>query len=190
MTTNFRQYFSINPLSALFFIALFSISTNTQAKGNAEKLGDAIYIMSPVIAYGSTFYKDDPEGRMQFYKSILTNTAVTFALKYTVKKQRPNGENNRSFPSGHTSTSFQSATFMHKRYGLKAAAPLYLGASYVAYSRVHSKNHDTTDVLAGTLIGGLSSYYFTSAYQTKKTFAQLSPLVSSDTLGVQLTAHW
>ena len=172
-------------------IILLSLTTlNVSAKDNTEKLGDAIYILSPAIAYGSTFYKDDPQGRMQFYKSILTNTAVTFGLKYSVKKQRPNGKDNHSFPSGHTSTSFQSAAFLHKRYGLKAAIPLYLGATYVAYSRVDSKNHDTTDVLAGALIGGLSSYYFTTPYNTKKPIAQLMPIVSKDTLGLTVSAHW
>jgi membrane-associated phospholipid phosphatase len=171
-------------------IILLSISVTATAKDKSEILGDAIYILSPAIAYGSTFYKDDPEGRMQFYKSILTNTAVTFGLKYSIKKQRPNGENNRSFPSGHTSTSFQSAAFLHRRYGLKAAIPLYLGASYVAYNRVDSKNHYTEDVLAGALIGGLSSYYFTSAYKPQKQLARLTPILSTDTIGLQLTAHW
>ncbi len=171
-------------------ILLLLLSVTASAKDNTEKLGDAVYIASPLIAFGSTFYKDAPQGRMQFYKSILTNTAATFALKYSIKKQRPNGKDNRSFPSGHTSTSFQSAAFLHRRYGLKAAIPLYLGASYVAYSRVDSKNHDTTDVLAGALIGGLSSYYFTSPYKAQKQLVRLTPIVSTGTVGVQLTAHW
>jgi membrane-associated phospholipid phosphatase len=179
-----KRYIVLN-LSTLL---LLSITAN--AKDNSEKLGDAIYVLSPVIAYGSTFYKDDPQGRMQFYKSILTNTAITYALKMSVKKERPNAKNNRSFPSGHTSTSFQSAAFLHKRYGLKAAIPLYLGATYVAYNRVDSKNHYTEDVVAGALIGSLSSYYFTRSYRTKKQYANLTPVVSNKMLGVQFNAHW
>ena len=173
-----------------FGILLLLLSCTVSAKDSIEKLGDALYIASPLIAYGSTFYKNDPHGRTQFYKSILTNTAITFALKYSVKKQRPNGKNNHSFPSGHTSTSFQSAAFLHRRYGLRTALPLYLGASYVAYSRVDSRNHDTSDVLAGALIGGLSSYYFTSPYKPAKQFVRLTPIVSTDKIAVQLTLHW
>ncbi len=181
----------MNAFNKSLCIILLSLTTlDLSAKDNTEKLGDAIYILSPTVAYGSTFYKDDPQGRMQFYKSILTNTAVTFALKYSVKKQRPNGKDNRSFPSGHTSTSFQSAAFLHKRYGLTAAVPLYIGATYVAYSRVDSKNHDTTDVLAGALIGGLSSYFFTTPYKKKKPMIQLMPVVSNNTLGLTFSAHW
>lgn len=175
----------------LCIVAIFFISINVNAKDNAEKLGDAIYILSPAIAYGSTFYKDDPQGRMQFYKSILTNTAITLGLKYSIKKQRPNGKDTRSFPSGHTSASFQSAAFLHNRYGFKAAIPLYLGATYVAYNRIDSKNHYTEDVLAGALIGGLSSYYFTSAFKPyHKHITQLSPVFSKNTIGLQLHARW
>ncbi len=177
-----------------FFITLsFAITTNTSASdtfksndSNKEIVGDALYILLPATAYASTFYFDDTKGRTQFYKSIFTNTVITLGLKNTVKKARPNGEDNKAFPSGHTSTSFQSAVFLHKRYGFKLAIPHYLGASYVAYSRVESNNHDTSDVLAGALVGGLSSYYFTTKYKS----ITINPSLSSETFGITVGMNW
>jgi membrane-associated phospholipid phosphatase len=117
----------------------------------------------PSIAYGSTFYHDDKKGRKEFYKSFLSNASLTYTLKYAINRERPNGKN-YSFPSGHTSATFQSASFIHKRYGLKKSLPLYLGAMFTGYSRIESEAHHTGDVIAGAIIGTLSSFYFTNEY--------------------------
>ncbi|HIO97581.1 MAG TPA: phosphatase PAP2 family protein [Leucothrix sp.] len=183
----------INNLKPLVLILTLLLTTTVSASNNSdddssnkEKLGDALYLLLPASAYASTFYFDDKKGRSQFYKSILTNTAITLGLKNTVKKARPNGKDNKAFPSGHTSTSFQSAVFLHKRYGLKFAIPHYLGASYVAYSRIDSNNHDNNDVFAGALIGGLSSYFFTTHYKG----ISINPSVSNDKVGITVGMSW
>ena len=85
-------------------------------------------------------------------------------LKFTINKERPNGEGDDSFPSMHTSAAFQGATFIHKRYGLKYSIPAYVGAGFVAYSRIESDQHDATDVLAGAALGIASSLYLTKSY--------------------------
>jgi membrane-associated phospholipid phosphatase len=61
---------------------------------------------------------DVTEGRDEFYWSFLTNVIATQALKHTVHKHRPDDSDNDAFPSGHTSMAFQSAGFLHKRYGI------------------------------------------------------------------------
>jgi membrane-associated phospholipid phosphatase len=61
---------------------------------------------------------DVTEGRDEFYWSFLTNVIATQALKHTVHKNRPDDSDNDAFPSGHTSMAFQSAGFLHKRYGI------------------------------------------------------------------------
>ncbi|HHD79408.1 MAG TPA: phosphatase PAP2 family protein [Epsilonproteobacteria bacterium] len=91
-----------------------------------------------------------------------------------------------SFPSGHTSSAFSGATFIHKRYGLKYAIVPYLGAIYTGYSRVHSNRHYTRDVVAGALIGVVSSWYFTSPWKN----VEISPEVGADYKGVQVKYSW
>lgn len=129
------------------------------------KIGDVVQIVIPVSAYATTLIIDDKEGEYSFYKSFASTFATTQTLKYTVREERPNGADNLSFPSGHTSASFQGAAFIHFRYGLKYAIVPYLGAAFVGYSRVVSDHHYTHDVVAGALIGTFFPWYFTKPYK-------------------------
>lgn len=145
---------------------LLLLSNYVLAKNDSiEKYGDAIQIIIPAVGYGTTLYLDDDEGEKEFYKSFLSTFGTTHLLKRTVKKERPDDSNDQSFPSGHTSASFQGATFIHQRYGIKYAIPAYIGATFVGYSRVYAEKHYTSDVIAGALIGSGFSYYFTTPYK-------------------------
>ena len=155
------------------------------ASDEIEKSGDAILILIPTITYGTTFYLEDSEGRSQFYKSFLTNLGVTYGLKKTIDKKRPDGSD-ESFPSGHASVSFQGASFVHRRYGLKYAAPAYISASFVGYSRVESNNHYTEDVIAGAVIGVISSFCFTNPY---KGF-MITMTANNGFYGLSLNKNW
>ncbi len=173
--------------SLILIIGLLVNTNNSYAshdKSTTEKVGDALFVAIPAVAYGSTLYHHDKEGQKQFYKSFATNAVTSFALKEGIHKQRPNGEDDKSFPSAHTSISFQSASFLHERYGLKYAIPAYIGATYVGYSRVKSDNHDVVDVVTGATIGVLSSKYFTTHYKGNEVTAL--PVVSKDYMGLQV----
>lgn len=152
---------------------------------DTQRAGDILQIIIPSVAYGTTLYLDDKEGQNQFYKSFGTNLGVTYGLKYGVNKKRPNG-GEHSFPSGHTSAAFQGASFIHKRYGLKYAIPAYIGATFVGYSRVHSDAHYTSDVIAGALIGSLSSFYFTTQYNG----FEIKPIAMNSGYGVGISTSW
>lgn len=164
MPSNIKKTRRLYPIVLCSCLLLF-LTQNIAAKEDVEVTGDVLRVLIPSLALGGTFYLDDKTGRQQFYASFLTNAGLTLGLKALVKKQRPNGEDNDSFPSGHTSVSFQGASFIHKRYGLKYAIPAYIGASYVGYSRVDANHHHVEDVLAGATIGVLSSLYFTTPYK-------------------------
>ena len=168
-------------LSALAGIVL---QTNTFAI-DTEKAGDVLQIIIPSIAYGTTLYLDDKEGQTQFYKSFGTNLGVTYGLKYSIDKKRPNG-GKHSFPSGHTSAAFQGASFIHKRYGLKYAVPAYIAATFVGYSRVDSDAHYTEDVIAGAVIGILSSFYFTTEYND----FEIKPVTMNSGYGLSFKRSW
>ena len=150
---------SVVPATLLASSLLLSIEA--QAASDIERAGDVLALTIPAVAYGSTYYMDDKTGRTQFYKAFAANVATTYALKTVVDKERPDGSDNDSFPSGHTALAFGGASFIHKRYGLEYSIPAYVGAAFVGYSRVHADKHDTTDVLAGAAIGGLTSFYVT-----------------------------
>jgi hypothetical protein len=78
---------------------------------------------------------------------------VTHGIKYSVRRMRPDGSTRNSFPSGHTSVSFASATVLQREFGWKAGIPAYAVATYIGWSRIEHKRHFASDVLFGAAIG-------------------------------------
>lgn len=150
------------------------------ADSTIETAGDFLYILMPVTAYGSTFYCKDKEGRLQFYKSFTAAWLTTRGLKYMITKPRPDNSDNDSFPSGHASTTFQTAAFIRKRYGWKYGLPAYAGASFVAYSRVYADKHYIEDVLAGAAIGIITAEIFTAPREN----LSIAPIMEKHTYGL------
>jgi len=101
--------------------------------------------------------------------ATVTNTLLTVGMKATVGRKRPyetlsnvhGGDVNRSpsFPSGHTSSAFATATLITLEYPKwYVAVPSYTWASLVGYSRIAKGVHYPSDVVAGALVGAGSAY--------------------------------
>jgi membrane-associated phospholipid phosphatase len=97
------------------------------------------------------------------------NAGVTNALKYSINRDRPYVTypditkkakgGSPSFPSGHTSTAFATATSVSLSYPKwYIIVPSYLYAGAVAYSRMDLGVHYPSDVLAGAVIGTGCAY--------------------------------
>ena len=151
-------------ISILFLYFQPSFSQNKTNK-TIEVSGDALLLVIPAATIGTTLVLGDKKGTWQFTKGFLVNGAVSFGLKSIIDKQRPNMENDNSFPSAHTSIAFQSASFIQKRYGWKYGIPAYVLAGYTGYTRLDADKHDIVDVLVGAAIGIGSTYIFTTPYQ-------------------------
>jgi membrane-associated phospholipid phosphatase len=85
--------------------------------------------------------------------AFLVNGAYTSVLKVAVGRERPNGQDERSFPSGHASNAFALAAVVERHYGWKAGIPAYALASAVGASRLQRNKHYLSDVLAGATLG-------------------------------------
>jgi membrane-associated phospholipid phosphatase len=142
----------------------FNVCVDARAGDNVQLAGDVLQFVLPATAAGMTLWHWDGEGAIQFGESLAVTLGVTYGLKYAVNERRPNG-GGQSFPSAHSSVSFSSAEFIRKRYGWEYGIPAYALASFVAYSRVESREHYPHDVIAGAGIGILSSYLFTKPYK-------------------------
>jgi membrane-associated phospholipid phosphatase len=95
---------------------------------------------------------------------------ITNTLKYSIDRDRPfitypditknsNG-GSPSFPSGHTSSAFATATSISLAYPKwYIIVPSFTWAGSVAYSRMDLGVHYPSDVLAGAIIGAGSAWF-------------------------------
>ncbi|HZK03850.1 MAG TPA: phosphatase PAP2 family protein [Bacteroidaceae bacterium] len=163
----------IPPLS---IIGISTLQNDMKMRRNIMLEGD---ISSPVYNMNN-FLKFSPavlmigmklfgvEGISDWNRIIVTDAISMFlmvgivnTLKYTVCRERPNGSENNSYPSGHTATSFMTATMLHKEYG-QTISPWFSVAGYTAaasvgLSRVLENQHWISDVLCGAGIGVFST---------------------------------
>jgi len=87
--------------------------------------------------------------------SITTNT-----MKRTTGVLRPDGSDYRSFPSGHTTGAFVSATFLHEEYkdqSIWYSVAGYSVATATAVLRMLNNKHWMSDVFFGAGLGILST---------------------------------
>lgn len=90
---------------------------------------------------------------MDMLRSLALAEAMTQTLKYTVRRERPDGSGANGFPSGHAADTFAIATALERHFGWRYAVPAYAFASYVAASRLHDNVHYSSDVVFGAAVG-------------------------------------
>ena len=83
--------------------------------------------------------------------------ALTYGVKYAVQRDRPTGEC-CSFPSGHASITFATASVLERHFGYRGAWPTFVIAGYVAASRLTDNRHFLSDVLFGSALGMASGW--------------------------------
>lgn len=167
-----------------FFSLIFTLTTYSQIDNDSKELkrekiiqniGDFGQHFPALTSLVVIIVKKDKKGLWQFTKSYGITLGLTYALKYSINKPRPEGKTDgHAFPSGHTSVAFSGASFLQRRYGWRYGIPAYAVATFVAFSRLEGLDdrHDGWDVLGGAVIGIGSTYLFTTPY--KKEHFELS----------------
>jgi len=80
------------------------------------------------------------------------NALMTQGIKVAVHRTRRD-EGRFSFPSGHASGTFATATVLQREFGWRVGLPAYGLAAYVAESRVQENCHYASDVIFGAAVG-------------------------------------
>jgi PAP2 superfamily protein len=111
--------------------------------------------------------------------------ALTQALKVGIGRRRPDG-GPRSFPSGHTSAAFATATVLEHDFGWKVGVPSYLLAGYIGASRVAGNHHYGSDVVVGAAIGLVSARAVTRP-RTSHPSISVTPVLGRSSAGMVLT---
>ncbi len=134
--------------------------------------------------------------------SQLISAAFIVPLKHIVKEERPDGSNNLSFPSGHTSTAFSSAQFMFREYkdsNFWLSISGYPFAVYTGVYRTINDRHWVSDVIAGAGFGILSTELAYWLYpkinallsdRAKKIQGMIIPFYQNNSFGIGLVQNF
>ncbi|MBS1590359.1 MAG: phosphatase PAP2 family protein, partial [Bacteroidetes bacterium] len=109
------------------------------------------------------------QNALQTVGGLTVATIITYGLKYSIRRERPyiahpqynpdDNETSPSFPSGHASIAFTTATNLSLQYRRwYVIVPAYAWAAAVGYSRIHLGAHYPSDVLCGALVGAGSAW--------------------------------
>ena len=163
---------------------LNSINPDNPNSGVMIGLTQTVYPLSaasPVVLLVTGYAKKDRQLEKDGWEnlgSLVINTVITEGFKYSFNRERPyekysfihpydRTDIGKSFPSGHTSTAFTTATTLTLEFRKwYVAVPAYLWAASVGYSRLYLGEHYPTDVMAGAVVGAGSAIL--SHWLTKK----------------------
>lgn len=131
-----------------------------------------ISIAAPILVFGTGLIGKDKNIQQKglvMGASIILAATISTTLKHTINRTRPfdtypdiqkaASGGSPSFPSGHTSDAFSTATSLSLSFPKwYVIAPSYTYAAAVGYSRMHLGVHYPSDVLAGAVIGAGSAF--------------------------------
>ena len=159
---------------------LRNLNSNTSTVGYSKFISNTtteVALGVPVIMGAVALIEKDDEllkNALYIGVSVGVDGVLTYGLKHAINRQRPaadypnditnwnsdfENETSLSFPSGHTSLAFTTATALSLKYPKwYVIVPSYLWAGSVGYSRMNLGMHYPTDVLAGALLGAGSAF--------------------------------
>lgn len=121
-----------------------------------EGMGSAVY-PTAISALCLSLGRLESSGKVESFGSDLMRTQIisgliTIGMKGAVNRRRPNGAA-YSYPSGHTSCAFATATVVNNHFGSVWGIPAYAVATYIGLSRLQENKHYLSDVIAGAILG-------------------------------------
>jgi membrane-associated phospholipid phosphatase len=158
------------------------------SKKTWSDISDVGVVSLMVTSIAVPVFKGDGKGALQAGGSIAAATLITQGLKQAFPEVRPDGSNNNSFPSGHTSAAFASAATLWNRQGQKFGIPAMAIATLVGVARVKADKHFWYDAVAGGAIGLASGFLLT--HDRKDRSAAMVPWGDSHGGGVSVAVHF
>lgn len=171
----FTGRFAVAQNADIRLLREINLGRNTRLDGSMKLISNTeayIGVGIPVAVILTSYATHDKKLFQQGINMSLALAASslhTYALKRIVNRERPayrypdiqalQVERYYSFPSGHTSNAFCTATSLSLQFRKwYVILPAFSWAAAVGYSRMHLGVHYPSDVLAGALLGAASAY--------------------------------
>lgn len=147
------------------------------AKARSDDLRSAAYAawLITALAAPSDNLADKAGGLLLDGSALLLERTVTDGLKDWVGRERPDGSNRRSFPSGHASSASAATTLARHNLDYLDLVPwldtslragLFGIAGATGWARVEAEKHYVSDVLVGNALGQFVATFMHEAFMT------------------------
>ncbi|MDX2049643.1 MAG: phosphatase PAP2 family protein [Rickettsiaceae bacterium] len=158
-----------------------------------RKIGDILQFTNPMFG---TAIASQNKGTGHFLYIYSEGLGITYASKLTGKiykpktGKRPYKKNKKprydGLPSGHTYSAWASASYVRNFSNeYNQSAPLYLAAIFTAYSRVESREHTISQVVAAALLAEIVNS-INSKLEWNKEYRYISITPLEKTLGINI----
>ncbi|MCZ6709759.1 MAG: phosphatase PAP2 family protein [Gammaproteobacteria bacterium] len=147
-------------------------SNAADASNTLLDISKAAYFVTALIAPSDSLH-DKFTGLALGVGTIALNNSITQGLKSVVGRERPNGRDDRSFPSGHASNASTAATLAVANLAYMplpdwASTGLTIGlysvAGGAAWARVEAEKHHVIDSLVGYSLGHFVARFMQEAF--------------------------
>lgn len=116
-------------------------------------------IAGAIATYAYGRWRDQPKVShfgMDLLQAQIMAEILFNPIKFATQRLRPDGSDHLSFPSGHATITFATATVIERHLGWRKSLLAYGIASYVAASRLHDDKHWLSDVVFGAAVGTIA----------------------------------
>ena len=177
------------------------------SSSNALNWSDNLRTASHLVLLGTMFTVHEPEkpwkkGARRFvvqHVAAITTTTLTSGLKTAADRDRPDGSDRESFPSGHSSRAFSYAASGRRNLrdsrlprGLRTGIGIGLVtlAGGTAWARVEGGKHYPTDVLVGAALGNFVSVVINEAFLGAEPDIQVGVRLDRGESQLMIMARW
>lgn len=157
---------------------------NQRLNKDFSKFGAVWGSGGPGLMIATTQVLVDRQNGLAHSESIILTSATHISIAALVRRGRPSDSASwTSFPSGHTSSAWTTATSLTYAYGWTAAIPAYAAALITMGARISDDRHWLSDTVAGATIGlfwGRATHF----HEQKPSSISWVPFAAHDRVGL------